>query len=330
MRPNTPHYVLTIKNSITIGRHMYPSSTIRHSIMGIVHTFILNYSVTNTIHHDLNTVLRRMAARWTLHYDDVPDPKCQSLHIPDLSTSDGLMDFMAMCNFLECSLVLDRGSYGKAGLHWQDKNELAMVRLRCRQLQTRFCITWKTLINRKPVHGHAIFSRSLVEFAAAIVVYKREMEPRPTRDNAGCSAEVVEGKMTSLFEGNYPELLPCFHRLVREGVVSLEWTGPPIKMSRRDAKSQSKTRETFKFDDGFNFDDDNSTVAAPIPAAVDSNVEMVDAQPLPRRSTRHPPVHPPSTQSNLTTASLSPQRRIPENGLTRRREGRTNGLDASC
>jgi len=60
MRPNTPHYVLTVENSITIGHHMYCATTICDSCWGHIHTGILLHSVTNTNHPEKEIFLRRI------------------------------------------------------------------------------------------------------------------------------------------------------------------------------------------------------------------------------------------------------------------------------
>ena len=62
MRPNTPHYVLTMDNSITIGRNFYARSTIRNSCWGYLHTTLLPNTTTNTHHSFLLIMLRSMFA----------------------------------------------------------------------------------------------------------------------------------------------------------------------------------------------------------------------------------------------------------------------------
>jgi len=64
MKPNTVHYVVTVDNAITYGRHFYPAHAAQLSTFGIIHVFILNYGVTNTLHNDIHTLVRRMMAMW--------------------------------------------------------------------------------------------------------------------------------------------------------------------------------------------------------------------------------------------------------------------------
>jgi putative flippase GtrA len=68
MRPNTPHYVLGVENCITHGSHFYSASTIADTCCAIVHTFILNATLTNQAHDETRALLRRMMAMWMSHY----------------------------------------------------------------------------------------------------------------------------------------------------------------------------------------------------------------------------------------------------------------------
>src|ERR1700722_336933 len=47
MRPCTLHYVVTLENSITLGRHFYARSTARVTVWGLIHCAIMHTSVTN-------------------------------------------------------------------------------------------------------------------------------------------------------------------------------------------------------------------------------------------------------------------------------------------
>jgi hypothetical protein len=64
MKPNTLHYVLTVQNSITYGRHFYCGSTMSESIFGVVHSFVLGIGATNTLHDSTRIFLHRIIAMW--------------------------------------------------------------------------------------------------------------------------------------------------------------------------------------------------------------------------------------------------------------------------
>lgn len=63
MRPNTPHMVFTIEDSISHGSHYYSSSTLTDTFSGIVHCLIAENVVTNTSHFASRSLLLRM-----IHY----------------------------------------------------------------------------------------------------------------------------------------------------------------------------------------------------------------------------------------------------------------------
>jgi hypothetical protein len=63
MRPNTPHMVFTIEDSICRGSHFYSTSTLTDTFAGIVHCLIADNVVTNTSHYASRSLLLRM-----IHY----------------------------------------------------------------------------------------------------------------------------------------------------------------------------------------------------------------------------------------------------------------------
>jgi hypothetical protein len=83
MRPTTPHYVLTVENSITHGRHFYAASTISESVWGAVHAFLLGTAVTNAFHDTTRTLFRRVIAMWYDHFVGVT-VKCPSENLPSI------------------------------------------------------------------------------------------------------------------------------------------------------------------------------------------------------------------------------------------------------
>jgi len=69
MKPTTLHYVLTVEDSITYGRHFYTMSTISDSIFGVLHSFVVGLGATNTLHEaGTRTFLHRIMAMWQQHF----------------------------------------------------------------------------------------------------------------------------------------------------------------------------------------------------------------------------------------------------------------------
>ena len=68
MRPNTPHYVWSMEHSITLGRHFHTTSTIKDTCHQIVHSFVMQYTITNAKHPHTRSLLRRLLSTWVNFY----------------------------------------------------------------------------------------------------------------------------------------------------------------------------------------------------------------------------------------------------------------------
>lgn len=64
-----PHWVLGTSNSICVGRHFYSSSTIRSTVISIVHTFLLGGAVTNEDYLQTRSLLYQMLVFWSIRID---------------------------------------------------------------------------------------------------------------------------------------------------------------------------------------------------------------------------------------------------------------------
>jgi hypothetical protein len=283
MKPNTMHYVLTVDDSITLGRHFFPCASSQATSFGAIHTFIMNYAITNTLHDDLITMLRRIMVMWHLSYDEDPFFTGQgNPHVPDITTTSGFLDFMAIGNLLELAHVIDHRSYSGKGHDYEEQAEMGVARWRYRKLQVFFAKRYVTMVGEKSIFPMSIFRRSLVEFAAAVIVYKKSVKGAGYPKIEGCTRYQVERKMISLFEANYPELLPCLHERVKEENEYLYWTGPPItirpfdkKLDRRrgfHGQVQPKNCRQMDFDDK--------------PIFLENTMADNDPKPPPRRSAR--------------------------------------------
>ncbi|KAF8883755.1 hypothetical protein CPB84DRAFT_1817024 [Gymnopilus junonius] len=57
MKPNTPHFVFTIENSICYGGHYYMTLSMQLTMQSLIHTFVLNKFLTNTEHQPTHLLL---------------------------------------------------------------------------------------------------------------------------------------------------------------------------------------------------------------------------------------------------------------------------------
>jgi hypothetical protein len=183
------------------------------------------------------TFLRRLMVMWYTRYKDEPsfDPSTHA-HMPNIAKESGLKDVMAIGNLLELGTVLDRRSYGAARLHSGERPEMGSCQWMYRKLQSLFAQRYTVAVGRKSMHPLTIFCRSLVEFAAAVVVYKEDMEGTVLKV-PGCSAVRVREKTKSFFRQNYPELLPRLDELIAAHTEYLYWTGPKIVVQQCNVQS---------------------------------------------------------------------------------------------
>ena len=201
----------------------------------IVHSFVLQFGVTNQLQSERFSVLRRLVAMWYNCYNDDPgfEPSSKP-HVPDVRSENGLQDVMAIANVLELGTVLDRRSYFVSGIHWAERLEMGAIRSLSRRLLSLIAQNFVFSIDGKqPVPPGIVFQRSLVEFAAAVVVYKEDMST--VCKTPGCSSVKVRDKMVSLFQANHPELLPKLLSLIEARAQYLSWQGPTLSIVRRTA-----------------------------------------------------------------------------------------------
>ena len=67
MQPGTLHWVLGTANTICAGQHFYASSTIRHSVISLIHTLLLASALTNESKSETQTLLYQMMHFWSMH-----------------------------------------------------------------------------------------------------------------------------------------------------------------------------------------------------------------------------------------------------------------------
>ena len=69
MPGGVPHCVLGTSNSICTGRHFYSTSTIRSSVITIVHTFLMKGALANEDLIGTRTLLYQLIFFWSTRLD---------------------------------------------------------------------------------------------------------------------------------------------------------------------------------------------------------------------------------------------------------------------
>ncbi|PPQ75956.1 hypothetical protein CVT26_005784 [Gymnopilus dilepis] len=117
MRPSTPHIVLTPEPTICQGGHFYSTPTLKDTIIGIVHSFVCNKLITNTIHDPARALLRRIAQ---FFHEGLVEGKFDQdseefEHLPKLDTFSGVLDLLSLCNAIILANALDPRTYSVPG-----------------------------------------------------------------------------------------------------------------------------------------------------------------------------------------------------------------------
>jgi hypothetical protein len=71
MPGGVPHWVLGTSNSLCVGRHFYPKSAIRSSVIAIAQTFALGGALTNDDNIEARTLLYQLLVFWSMRLDKV-------------------------------------------------------------------------------------------------------------------------------------------------------------------------------------------------------------------------------------------------------------------
>lgn len=156
MRPGTVHFVLTVENSITDGRHGYAASTMAESAYAIIHTFVLDPFITNTTHYATQKLWRRIFKFWMISFQSeypgifwflsvflpvsltclLVSESCRA-HVPDPGTWQGVCDILAVINIIQLSGVLDCRTYTE-GLPLEERSEPYAARRVCQDFADFF------------------------------------------------------------------------------------------------------------------------------------------------------------------------------------------------
>jgi hypothetical protein len=209
---------------------MFSSSASQSSVFGYIHTFILGQHMTNKVHEPL-IFFRRLMAMWLMRYKEDPHiDQTSHAHVPNVLSSDGLKDIIAVGNLLDLAGIIDHRAYLANGIPAKDRLEVGTCRSMYRQLQSVICRNFVIRVAGKPILPLLVFRRSLVEFAAAVVVYKENAEAR-FPNLATYSAARVKEKTLEHFRSNHPDLLPRLQDLIKNQFQYLYWTGPEISIT---------------------------------------------------------------------------------------------------
>ncbi|KAJ3507190.1 hypothetical protein NLJ89_g6444 [Agrocybe chaxingu] len=211
MRPNTPHCVFTLESSICHGAHFYATSTIRSSCYGLIHSFLAGNVISNTEHEsESRELLRRLVTYYHSVYMNPNYPESLTSHAIDLSSFDGLVDFLVLFNVFHLSNVLYSKTYTRQ-ISVQEHLDFVEGRRLCQSIlawyDRRFCIA---PVSERPVIADtgALFFHGQLQ---ALIEYQRRVDVERNRDasgsqEAGLTAERFIREIQATFD-NAAELM---------------------------------------------------------------------------------------------------------------------------
>jgi hypothetical protein len=204
----------------------------------------MGHGVTNVAHNDdLQTILRRLMGLWYMRYNE-SSYSFDDHHVPDISTPEGLHDLMALGNLMELGRVVDRRTYTSKGIDRKEGAEIIAARRWYRIIQIIVARKFQFYVGGKLMNVASVFKRSLLEFAAGIITYKRQLDA--TQDGF-FSLPAVMKEMKNFVRHNYPELMACYDQLVTIRHKHLAWSAEAITIKPR-ANLDSR-KEHFNFED---------------------------------------------------------------------------------
>lgn len=248
MRPNTPHYVLTVDNAITLRRHMYSRSTIRDTCYGHIHTGILQYEATNTNHSKVEDLLHRM---FTVAVDDYfhdvhisdcfPAPfSTHSLYSP---TVNSLKDIVLLGNVLSFCHTYDERTY-EGGITVAEKVRRSKIVGHYKDFQKGFSREHTLCIGERVINPmEGFFLPSVLKFAITLLKYKELAGETVSKFTVRAMRQHLETQIKQ----NWPEILDTFLEDAAEDHNNLpytrtfDWTGEEFVI-KGSHQSQQKRR----------------------------------------------------------------------------------------
>jgi hypothetical protein len=225
-------------------------STMAATCASTLHTFVLNPIITNQEHRSTWTYLGRMMAVWVNHY--VASKPCKSflsrrssclniilvfgesiVHIPDITTQEGLLDVIMVGNMLEFASAFSFKYFGsKPPADVIEERNVAMWRYRLFQgwFNRRYILD----IGGAGLNPCYLFNRSLLQFGAAICCYMRRWEKKVF---LGITAKQVTGIVLDHIRNEWQDLLVAFEKTLKDDSTKsnwFTWKGPTFRIFRRD------------------------------------------------------------------------------------------------
>lgn len=161
------------------------------------------------------------------------DGRERSPHIVDITTMEGLLDFISVGCLLELSPALDDRHRADYLLTPQEKDEIEAVSTRFRLFIRWYSDKYCLLTGTEWINAQYLFRRRLVDFAATVHRYLHEhMEATRVAQLSfqGPNPVVFSKIIISHFSESWPELVLPFEEAIKNAGPNLYYDGPAFTL----------------------------------------------------------------------------------------------------
>ncbi|KDR65087.1 hypothetical protein GALMADRAFT_82293, partial [Galerina marginata CBS 339.88] len=230
MGPNSAHWVYTPFHTICSGGHYISTPNMQDTLIGLIHTFMLDDFITNINHPPTRILFCRMA---TFYYDDLVQKKYNKFaahgHVFNIQNFSGVLDVISFCNLIILINVLDFRTYmynGEftvnnfkrltkeriASIEAFDYNALSAkerMRYQYARGQAYAILDWlfksveiKEIPSGKIVKNpyHSLWIPLMAQQASALLVYKKKTMEAELRGAKGCTPAALKRQILLCFQ----------------------------------------------------------------------------------------------------------------------------------
>lgn len=156
-------------------------------------------------------------------------------HIPRLSFEEEFLDIVYLGIFVILSPAFDRRFYSKPPPSLVDEVSYAIRRFHC--LMHVFSLRYIIMLQGKAVAASYVVDRMLAEFAAAAVIFARDVG-RPFGEGNETAVVPITfpqflHKLQAILADSCPDVVPFFSARVQAEHKNFFWTGPTIEIVPR-------------------------------------------------------------------------------------------------
>ena len=237
-QPNAFHLVLTMEHTVTQGHHCYLVECVDKTSEEVVHSFVGRHTVTNQLHRETVSMLRRLLCASVLHYisGDYQEGKVSTpVHVIDVTTVRGLHNIIALGNIIEFTVALDFRTYDGTVLEDEEYLERETAMTLYRRFISWFSDTYSLRFGDTWVNPSYLFKHRLISFAASVDGYfSRQHENVQQQDKLkGITPAAVRKVLRHHLDMAWTDLVPGFERLLQDPPLFLYWRGPDFRIIRK-------------------------------------------------------------------------------------------------